>query len=137
MHGESYGSLDGHISLTYRIATLYVIYHVNMEEILWFGQLVAFFPGILDQLKEEVVCDKSEMVSKYPRTPQIQVPIRNTLLDEYSAKAVSVTAKTSSALYIGKSGQRTPLTSIMIAIIQGGIVFIKEDLPPGKVSANN
>lgn len=62
MHGEGYGSVDGHISLTYRIATLHVEYHKNVSEILWFGQLVAFSPGIMDQLKEETVSDKSEMV---------------------------------------------------------------------------
>lgn len=55
--------MDGHISLTYRIAVLHVVFHKYESEILWFGQLVAFSPGIMDRLKAEVVCDKSEMVS--------------------------------------------------------------------------
>lgn len=63
MHGDAYGSVDGHISLTYRIATLHAIYHRDVSKILWFGQLVAFSPGIMDQLKEEALSDKSEMVS--------------------------------------------------------------------------
>ena len=63
VHGECYGSVDGHISLAYRIATLHVVYHSSVSEILWFGQLVAFFPGILDELSKDAVCDPSEMVS--------------------------------------------------------------------------
>ena len=62
MHGDGYGSVDGHISLTYRIATLHVVYHKNESQILWFGKLVAFSPGIMEQLKNEAVCDRSEMV---------------------------------------------------------------------------
>ena len=62
VHGDAYGSVDGHISLTYRIAALHVVYHKNVSEILWFGQLVAFSPGIMDQLKEEAICDTDKMV---------------------------------------------------------------------------
>lgn len=65
MHGDGYGSVDGHISLSFRIATLHVVYHKYVSEILWFGQLVAFSPGIMDQLKEEVISDKSEMVGLF------------------------------------------------------------------------
>lgn len=64
VHGDGYGSVDGHISLNHRISTLHVVYQMNVSVILWFGQLVAFFPGILNQLKEEMICDKSEMVSQ-------------------------------------------------------------------------
>jgi hypothetical protein len=63
VHGDGYGSVDGHISLTYRIATLHVVYHKNESQVLWFGQLVAFSPGIMEQLKNETVCNRSEMVS--------------------------------------------------------------------------
>ncbi len=62
VHGDEYGSEDGHFSLTYRIATLHVVYHKYRSEVLWFGQLVAFSPGIMVHLADENISHRSEMV---------------------------------------------------------------------------
>lgn len=62
VHGDEYTSMDGHDKLTYKIATLHVVFHLSKSAVLWFSQIVAFSPGIMVHLKDERICDKSEMV---------------------------------------------------------------------------
>lgn len=54
--------MDGNITLVHRIAALHVVYQMNNSQIMWFGQLVSLFPGLMVHLKMANVSDKDEMV---------------------------------------------------------------------------
>ena len=45
--GADFSSLDGHVTLTSRIAAVHVVYAATSERIHWFGQLASHNPGIL------------------------------------------------------------------------------------------
>ena len=45
--GDDFSSLDGHVTLTSRIAAVHVVYGATSECIHWFGQLASYYPGIL------------------------------------------------------------------------------------------
>ena len=47
-------SIDGHFTLLQRVAAIHVTFHSYNEEILWFGQLAASCPEILDQMQTDL-----------------------------------------------------------------------------------
>ena len=63
VHGDDFCSVDGNMNLIHRIASLHVIHQLNKSQVLWFGQLVMHFPGIMLHLREDAnICDETEMV---------------------------------------------------------------------------
>ncbi len=62
-HHPDFSSVDGHTSLSSKVAAVHVVYQSTKSEILWFGQLAYQMPGILEPLQEKVPCDSQEMVS--------------------------------------------------------------------------
>ena len=61
---EDFASIDGHESLTRRIAAVHVIHHTYQSHLFWFGQLASHMPGVMVTLNsEQRVSDNSgEMV---------------------------------------------------------------------------
>ena len=62
VHGPEFATIDGHESLTRRIAALHVVYHFARPHVFWFGQLVSHLPGIMTTLEDKLPDDDSEMV---------------------------------------------------------------------------
>ena len=62
VHGPDFATIDGHESLTSRVAALHVVYHFARPQVLWFGQLVSHLPGTMTTLEDKVPHDDSEMV---------------------------------------------------------------------------
>ena len=59
---EDFVSMDGHESLTRRIAAVHVIHHAYQSHLLWFGQLASYMPGVLVTLEQRVPANCKEMV---------------------------------------------------------------------------
>ena len=65
VHAPEFASIDGHESLTGRIAALHIVYHFARPQVFWFGQLVSHLPGSMTTLEDKVLHDDSEMVCVY------------------------------------------------------------------------
>ena len=64
VHGDEFCSVDGNMTLLQRIAALHVVHQLHKSQVLWFGQLVMHFPGIMLHLREDAnICDRADMVS--------------------------------------------------------------------------
>lgn len=57
-------SVDSNFNLASWIAAVHVVYHFSKSEILWFGQLAAQMPGILEPLLKKVQTDGEETVQR-------------------------------------------------------------------------
>ena len=63
---EDFASIDGHESLTRRIAAVHVIHHTYQSHLFWFGQLTSHMPGVMVTLdSEQRVPDNSEEMVIY------------------------------------------------------------------------
>ncbi len=60
--GDDFSSIDGKITLIDRISAIHVTYQMNQSQIMWFGQLVSLYPGIMVHLLNNCTPDKEEMV---------------------------------------------------------------------------
>ena len=70
------------LTLLQRISALHAVYELNRAQVLWFGQLVALFPGIMVHLTPETICDSDEMVCRIICliwTFDMWLPIKTTL----------------------------------------------------------
>ena len=65
VHGPEFASIDGHESLTGRIAALHIVYHFSRPQVFWFGQLVSHLPGTMTTLENKLPYDDNEMVCVY------------------------------------------------------------------------
>ena len=61
--GDDFCSIDGNVTLIDRISAIHVTYQMNQSQIMWFGQLVSLYPGIMVHLLNKCAPDKGEMVA--------------------------------------------------------------------------
>lgn len=54
VHESDFNTMDGHMTLTNRIAAVHVVYSFTCQKLHWFDQLTLQYPGIVYILLEEV-----------------------------------------------------------------------------------